>query len=98
MPVTNKIIDTFLGSDAMGIKPVSARAREEDIKLVQEVFPEAGFTSYLSGLIFKKLADELREANVTNVAERHNIEEFVSLEDFRDSLAFNLGGDEDAQA
>lgn len=86
MPATNQIIDLFLGKDSHEIKTVAARARPVDVKLVQEVFPEAGFTSYLTGLIYKKLADALREEGITNVGERCKVEAFISLSNLKDSI------------
>ncbi len=94
MPATNQIINIFLGKKTIIIKPVSARVDPADLKLVQEVFPEAGFTSYLTALVYRKLADELRERAVTNVGERHLIPEFISMVDFRDSLTFIIDNHE----
>lgn len=89
MPTTNHIIDLFLGKDTQTIKTVAARARPEDVKLVQEVFPEAGVTSYLTGLIYKKLADELRREEITNVGERHKVTAFMNLSNLKNSIQIN---------
>ena len=94
MPATNKIIDLFLGEEVQQIKSISARANPEDVTIVQNVFPEAGVTSYLSGLIFKLLADSLREHDIENVGDRHKIDSFKTLESLKASIQIIITHDE----
>tara|TARA_Y100000593_G_scaffold65261_1_gene120296 strand:+ start:187 stop:459 length:273 start_codon:yes stop_codon:yes gene_type:complete len=86
MPKPDTVISILIGEDYPEVKTVAARARPEDIALFQRVFPEYGATSYVSGMIFKKIADALREHDITDVTNRGKCPELSNLKELQKNV------------
>jgi hypothetical protein len=63
-------------------KPLVKRqfvAVEDDWNLIQSVFPEPGFRSYLLGHVVSKIANELRKNGIQTYYDRQERSQFTSI-------------------
>jgi hypothetical protein len=90
----DELTEQFLGQGSASTpkRKTTFVCNEDDYLLLRAVFPESGFTTYLPGLIIKKLADECRKRNITTVSDRYG----TSLESvIRVLSSFEFVGDQD---
>ena len=85
-------IDLFLPDSTEPLAKPRFVCYEKDWKLLQQVFPETGFTSYFPGLLVHILATYLKENGITTYIERSERPELANLSHFLSNIKF--AGDE----
>lgn len=71
MPANNSFIQLFI-DHRKPLTKVSIKPVENDWLYLESVFPETGFRSYFLAAIVSKLANELRNRNITTYEDRLN--------------------------
>lgn len=81
-------IDLFLPDSRKPLAKPRFVCYEEDWKLLQEVFPETGFTSYFPGLLVHVLATHLKENGITTYIERSERPDLANFSHFLSNIKF----------
>lgn len=89
MPKTTYTSDIFLNRGEAfhgAVTKLTVKVRQEDHDLLHKTFPETGVPTYLTGLLYRILADKLRERGIVDYQTRLEHDDYINLTDLHKHL------------